>query len=163
MINPFPTEFFFFYSLRNRRQTWCNTKCHRHPRRPHTSVSWWTADRRPCVVTVNSTLCNLAPGFPLIPTKPLFVCFCDLNCRHIPFYLVFNFQELVPSVYTEKLGQNVCLRGGIFQREKKREREKEGEQSASVSHVPEVTFHSCVSFFITDTTTRRQIKKLYSN
>lgn len=118
----FPTEFFFFFhSLRNRRQTWCNTKCHRHPRRPHTSVSWWTADRRPCVVTVNSTLCNLAPGFPLIPTKPLFVCFCDLNCRHIPFYLVFNFQELVPSVYTEKLGQNVCLRGGIFS-----EGEKEG-------------------------------------
>lgn len=151
----FPTEFFlFFHSLRNRRQTWCNTKCHRHPRRPHTSVSWWTADRRPCMVTVNSTLCNLAPGFPLIPTKPLFVCFCDLNCRHIPFYLVFNFQELVPSVYTEKLGQNVCLRGGNFFRGRKRGSERKRENRVRVCHMSQKSLFIAVFHFSSQTRRR---------
>lgn len=103
-------------------------------------------------------------GLSTNPDKAIICLLLRFELQAHPLLFSFQFPRIsAERLYGETGSKCVFARGEFFQREKKREREKEGEQSASVSHVPEVTFHSCVSFFITDTTTRRQIKKLYSN
>lgn len=103
-------------------------------------------------------------GLSTNPDKAIICLLLRFELQAHPLLFSFQFPRIsAERLYGETGSKCAFARGEFFQREKKREREKEGEQSASVSHVPEVTFHSCVSLFITDTTKRRQIKKLYSN
>ena len=78
--------------------------------------------------------------------------------------LLFSFQ--FPRISAERLyretGSKCVFAREIF-RGRKRESERKREKECECVTFPEVTFDNCVSFFITDTTTQRQIKKLYSN
>lgn len=91
--------------------------------------------------------------FLLILTKLLFVCFCDLNCRHNSFIQFSISKNQCRGLYRETGSK--C----VYARERGRgKREKRACESHYGSHFLRTLFH----FLITDAT-ERQIKKLYSN
>ena len=97
------------------------------------------------------------------PDKAIICLLCDFELQAHPLLFSFQFPRIsAERLYGETGSKRVFCEGNFSEGENEGARER-GRKSASASHVPEVTFDNCVSFFITDTTTRRQIKKLYSN